>query len=93
MIEASPVPGIAGALGAMRDRRDQSDLLAALEPVPVLVVAGERDQLIELDEMTRLHDRIPNAELLMVPGSGHLVPVEQPVALGRALGAWLRAGR
>lgn len=36
-------------------------------------------------------DRIRGARLVVVPGCGHMSPMEQPDALAQALGDWLRA--
>lgn len=48
---------------------------------PVLVVRGERD-VPEFCQMADfLRTRIPHAKNLVVAGSGHLVPLEQPQAL------------
>jgi len=44
MIARQPVPGIVGALRALRERPDSTPLLAAIR-VPVLVVAGDDDQI------------------------------------------------
>jgi pimeloyl-ACP methyl ester carboxylesterase len=38
---------------------------------PVLVIAGDRDELAVLDEQERLFRSIPGAELGIVPGSPH----------------------
>ncbi|MEO8294008.1 MAG: alpha/beta fold hydrolase [Gemmatimonadota bacterium] len=78
MMESTPVPGIVGALTAMRDRPDSSSLLSELASVPTLVLAGESDQLIPLADITRMADAIPSAEFRVVPRAAHLVPVEQP---------------
>jgi pimeloyl-ACP methyl ester carboxylesterase len=41
--------------------------------VPTLVIQGEKDPIFPLDHGQALADEIPNAELLILPGSGHLV--------------------
>lgn len=38
---------------------------------PVLLVHGERDELIPADHARRLQARVPGATLLLVPGAGH----------------------
>ncbi|HEV8122886.1 MAG TPA: alpha/beta fold hydrolase [Gemmatimonadales bacterium] len=85
MIERTPVAGIVGALAAMRDRPDSTPLLAALGDIPVLVVAGEHDQVIPLPDITRMRDAIPGAALRVIPKAGHLVTMEQPEQFTRAL--------
>ena len=81
MMTTAPVPGIVGALAAMRDRPDSSALLETLRGLPTLVIAGEEDQLIPLPDVTRMADAIPHSVLKVIPGAGHLSPVEQPTAV------------
>ena len=38
---------------------------------PVLIIAGDRDELASLDEQARMYRTIPGAELGVVPGSSH----------------------
>lgn len=46
--------------------------------VPALIVGGERDKFTPLWLSRRMGDAIPGAELVIVPGGTHLVPLEQP---------------
>jgi pimeloyl-ACP methyl ester carboxylesterase len=52
---------------------------------PTLVVAGAEDQLRSPEEARELADGIPSARLEIVPGAGHLIPLEQPQALAGAI--------
>lgn len=45
--------------------------------VPFLIVAGDHD-LINLDQTNSLYTNLPKAQLLIVPGASHFVPVENP---------------
>ena len=45
--------------------------------VPVLVVAGDHD-IINLEQTITLFTSLPHAQLFIVPGASHFVPVEQP---------------
>jgi pimeloyl-ACP methyl ester carboxylesterase len=46
--------------------------------VPVLVVAGAHDRFTPPDRSSLMASTIPNAELTMVPGGTHSLPIEQP---------------
>ena len=89
MIANAPVPGIVGALTAMRDRPDSTALLGSLTGLPTLVIAGESDQLIPLADVTRMHDAIPGSVLKVIPGAAHLAPLEQPSVVTQALQEFL----
>ncbi len=97
-LTAGPVDGIApaqdearvaNAVKAIRDREDSTALLQEIE-VPVLVVAGEADALIPPSESEAMAAALPNARLVLLPGSGHLPPLERPDELAGELLALLR---
>ena len=91
---ADSVPGatVAWLQRAMAARDDADDVLRTVE-VPVLVVVGEQDTVTpvaEAERMTALvRDGGGTAELVIVPGAGHLTPAEAPEAFVAALGEWL----
>jgi YbgC/YbaW family acyl-CoA thioester hydrolase len=89
MIRATPVPGIVGALSAMRDRADSGDLLASLGEIPVLVVTGEHDRIIPATEARALAEAIPGATLRVIGDAGHLPPVERPAETTEVLRSFL----
>jgi len=91
MMTAAPVPGIVGALAAMRDRSDSTPLLPTLDGLPTLVLVGEDDGVTPLDRARAMATAIPGARLVVIPGAGHLPPMEQPGATTRALADFLRA--
>lgn len=90
MMAATQVAGIVGALAAMRDRRDSTGLLPTLAGLPALVIVGEEDVITPLDGARRLTASIPGARLVVVPGAGHLAPVERPSETTAAIRDFLR---
>lgn len=78
MMAATPVAGMIGALAAMRDRHDSTGLLPTLADLPTLVLVGEEDALTPPDAARRMATLIPAARLVVIPGAGHLPPVERP---------------
>jgi pimeloyl-ACP methyl ester carboxylesterase len=71
---------------------DVSDGLDRIE-VPVLVLTGEHDR-VEPAELMRTHvlAHIPGATLEVIPGGGHLLPLERPDELSARIAAF-RGGR
>jgi pimeloyl-ACP methyl ester carboxylesterase len=90
MASGSPAPGVAGALAAMRDRPDSTPLLASIT-VPTLVLAGRDDLLIPPSAARAMAEAIPGAHHAVIPGAGHLPPLEQPVNTGRVVREFLEA--
>jgi pimeloyl-ACP methyl ester carboxylesterase len=88
MMERQPVAGIVGALRALRERPDSTPLLARIQ-VPVLVIAGDDDQITPAAGMQEMAGAIPNAEFVVIPDAGHLAPLEQPRAANTAITEFL----
>ncbi len=82
--------GIIGALRAMRDRPDATDLLSALT-VPTLVIVGSEDALTPPSLAEGLASRLPQARLVKIPAAGHLANLEQPQAFNQAMESFLSA--
>lgn len=85
--QQSPI-AIRSAIHRMMHRQDSTPLLAKVS-VPTLVITGEEDEMIPVEESRRLADGIPGAALVIVPRAGHLANVEQPEAFNAALNAFL----
>jgi pimeloyl-ACP methyl ester carboxylesterase len=64
------------SLESMGTGRDLLDGKLAAIRVPVLIVWGEQDTLIPLSCGQEMHREIPQSRLVVVPGCGHLAPVE-----------------
>ena len=92
MVTAAPVPGLVGALKAMRDRPDSTELLGTID-VPTIVVMGQEDEITPPAMGRRLKDAIPAASLTAIAGAGHVVPLEAPTATSRVLAEFLEAVR
>ena len=93
LMAGTPVPGLVGALAAMRDREGSEALLKTLAGVPTLVVVGEADSLTPPGQARAMADSIPGARLAVIPGAGHLPPVEQPELTTEKLREFLRSLR
>jgi pimeloyl-ACP methyl ester carboxylesterase len=73
----------------MRDREGSEGLLRTLSGVPSLIVVGEADTLTPPALARTMADAIPGAGLAIIPGAGHLPPIEQPRATTEALESFL----
>ena len=89
MMAATPVPGIVGALGAMRDRLDSTPMLPGLAGLPTLVIVGDEDQLTPPSQARAMADAIPGANLVVIRSAGHLPSLERPVETTDAIQAFL----
>jgi pimeloyl-ACP methyl ester carboxylesterase len=53
--------------------------------LPTLIVGGAADEMTPPKYLTFLAERIPNAQLRLIEGSGHMVALEQPVVVAQAV--------
>jgi pimeloyl-ACP methyl ester carboxylesterase len=58
---------------------------------PTLILAGEEDVATVPAKSERMHERIPNSKLVMIPGAGHSSSVEQPERVNAEIRAFLNA--
>lgn len=56
---------------------------------PALVLCGEVDQITPLDGHREMAALLPDAELVIAAGCGHLTPIEAPELVGGALARWM----
>lgn len=80
--------GLAGAQLAMLSRTDTTGVLGRLE-IPVLVVVGEEDELTPPDGARAMAEAVPDGRVAVIPGAGHVTPMERPAAFLEALRAFL----
>lgn len=91
MMAATPVAGLTGAIGALRDRPDSTALLPTLGSLPTLVLVGEHDQITPPETVRAMADAIPGARFEVVKGAGHLPTLERPETTTGLLGEFLAA--
>ena len=72
----------------MMHRPDSTPLLATIK-VPTLIIAGEEDTLIPMQDAENMAKAIKGSKLVKIPAAGHLSNLEQPEAFNQALAAFL----
>jgi 3-oxoadipate enol-lactonase len=90
MARRCSVAGMVGALGAMRERPDSTSGLGTIR-VPTLVVVGAEDRPAPPAVAQAMAQAIPGAHCVVIPGAGHVAPLEQPLATSRVLADFLEA--
>lgn len=75
MIQNTPVEGFCGCCAAIRDM----DLREAISTItiPAMLVAGELDQGTPVNEARFIQEKIPSAQLQVIPQTAHMLNVEQ----------------
>jgi len=62
---------------ALRDRRNGTEVVTEFEG-PLVVVVGDQDEILSVDEARQIADSAPDGRLEVVEGAGHLVSVDAP---------------
>ncbi|MGH3276308.1 MAG: alpha/beta fold hydrolase [Streptosporangiaceae bacterium] len=88
IIRATPVEVVAEFYLALLDH-DQELSLETLGRAPCTVLIGDRDRLLSARRCGEMADRIPGAELIVVPRAGHVVILERPDVVNEAVTALL----
>jgi pimeloyl-ACP methyl ester carboxylesterase len=84
IIAATPAATVAAASRAIGRRPDASPLLPQLR-IPVTALIGRKDQLIPPAESEAMAKAIPGAQIVWGEKSGHLMMMEEPELVNRAL--------
>src|SRR5512139_1187286 len=96
-LETVIAESLAGALQAKSAwplATSQEDITADVPKidVPVIVISGEHDRVDPPEVLLReLLPRIPQARLVVLPGVGHLLPLEAPADLAHVIKAFVLA--
>lgn len=84
MVEGTRYETFIASLEGMKDRPDRSGLLPRIQ-VPALVVSGDQDALIPVEDARVMAASIPGARTTIITDAGHLPPIEQPDQVNQAL--------
>ncbi|MEV6874359.1 alpha/beta hydrolase [Amycolatopsis sp. NPDC051128] len=87
IIESQPPNGISWAALALRTRPDSLDLLRDAG-VPALVIVGEEDPITPVAAASAMVEVMAGATLVVIPGAGHLSPLEAPADVVEAILSW-----
>jgi pimeloyl-ACP methyl ester carboxylesterase len=84
MMHGTPIATLVEFLHAL-EVHDETEGLRTLKNVPTLIACGDRDLLTPADYSEAMAAALPKSELVIVPGAGHLVQLEQPEVIDEAL--------
>ncbi len=73
-------------------RHDESAAMPVLRHVRTTILCGDRDLLTPLDRSVDIAEALPDSELVVVPGAGHMVMVEEPAHVSEVLGDLIADG-
>jgi pimeloyl-ACP methyl ester carboxylesterase len=69
--------------------RPEVDSLLPRITCPTLVMTGELDTWAGPEQHRQIDAALPNSELVIVPGAGHMIQIEAPDAVNAAIARWL----
>jgi pimeloyl-ACP methyl ester carboxylesterase len=80
--------GISRAVKGAITRDGVYDQIAKID-VPTLIVVGDQDTATPIEKSERMHARIKDSQLVVIPGAGHTATVEEPEAVNAAIQQFL----
>lgn len=80
--------GVIGCLKAMAERETLTWVLANLQ-CPILLIHGDADVLIPIERAREIKALVSSADLVELPGLGHMPMMEDPAAVAEALKRFL----
>jgi 3-oxoadipate enol-lactonase len=83
MLGTAPSTMVA-ALRALATRPDSTNHLPHIA-VPTLALVGEHDVITPVEVMQAMADAIPHCQRAVIPGAGHMSPMERPAAFTTAV--------
>jgi pimeloyl-ACP methyl ester carboxylesterase len=90
MISATPMDVIADFAPALFSH-DERDALPTLAGIPTLIAVGEADRMTPPSRSRAIAEALPDADLLVIPGAGHMAIMEAAEPIDAALRDLLRA--
>jgi pimeloyl-ACP methyl ester carboxylesterase len=88
MVERGSPESFAAQIRALLTRSDASPVLAMLH-IPTLLLSATGDTWSPPAQHEAMRRLCPQATLAIVPEAGHMLPIEQTVAVAAALDGWL----
>lgn len=92
MMQSASLPGLAGGLRAIRDRKDYTPFLGRFVR-PALVLGAEHDRAVPAEAGRQLAAALPAATFHLIADAGHLANLERAEAVNARLLAFLDAIR
>lgn len=80
--------GVAATLRGMAMRASSEDIAEDLD-VPMLMISGAHDRIVEIEEARSIAAQFERGRLDVYGESGHLPMLEEPQRVGEALAGWL----
>lgn len=84
LMKAQSPAGVVGALKAMAEREDFTDVLPQFS-FPILLIHGDADLLIPIDRAKEIKSILPTAQLIKLKKAGHMPMMEFPKETAEAL--------
>jgi pimeloyl-ACP methyl ester carboxylesterase len=84
IIEKTSPRGIAGTLMALASRTDTTASLPNMT-IPTLILVGEHDAITPTSASQSMKEKIPNAELHIIPEAAHMSNLENPAEFNNHL--------
>lgn len=88
IVERTAPAAIVGTLLALAARTDTTAALSTFT-FPTLILVGEKDNVTPVSVSQAMKDKIPHAQMFVIPGAGHVSNLENPAVFNKHLTEFL----
>lgn len=88
LMQPMTIAGIAAVQQGMAERPDSTETMRSIR-VPTLIIGGNEDQVIPLDDLLLMQRLVPGSRLEVIDRTGHFTALEKPDELARLLRQFL----
>jgi pimeloyl-ACP methyl ester carboxylesterase len=85
---ANDIDSMSACIREVLNRRALIDDIGRIA-IPTLIVVGEEDRVTPPEQSRRMHERIADAKLVVLPDTGHVSSIELPEAVTQAIATFL----
>ena len=85
-----PTDELVRGIQALRDRPDATDVVASFAG-PLVVVVGDQDDILPVDEARQIAESAPNGKFEVVEGAGHVASIDAPERFNQILREFLQS--
>jgi pimeloyl-ACP methyl ester carboxylesterase len=87
---ANDPEGIVEVVKGVVFRKSNTENLSSIKQ-PVLILYGDKDELTVKQKSEILHKNIENSSLEIIPGAGHMSPVEEPKLVNQKISSFINS--
>ncbi|MBP3088038.1 alpha/beta hydrolase [Corynebacterium sp. sy017] len=84
LLNSTPIETYVGFLDDL-EKHDELAAAQAVADIPAVVIVGDKDDVTPLAQAEKICELMPHAALQVIPQAGHMLPLENPAVVNKAI--------